>query len=321
MNRSSASISAFPPITNGIHSIVILTRFSRVTFNAAHKYLGLTSEVLRTEKAINDIACHPLPASFYEGGGLQYLRQRFDGMTADPTQNYFHYVAPTEGSRPKSALSKEADKSDSSLPSRPSLFRAPISRHEVQAGDLHSSTEVYRSHNRSFSILNTPRVHRTSPSIKVDSWDGTTVPRLLGDDFDLRDEVMSCIAKSIGLLQPPLSGGDSVEASPAFPATDGVRSQNGGSYTSSFGSLSLLDLRDDSSSVTGGSSSVTAGGYMSGLDNGIEILFFAAGSALAKAGERNIGELKLIPNILNAYDSYNRAILCHRWVLGYLTTR
>lgn len=58
--------------------LVILTRFSRVTFYAAHKYLGLTSEVLRTEKAINEIACHPLPPSFYEGNGLQHLRQRFD---------------------------------------------------------------------------------------------------------------------------------------------------------------------------------------------------------------------------------------------------
>jgi lysophospholipid hydrolase len=50
---------------------VILTRLSRVTFTAAHDYLGLTTEVLRTEKAINDIACHPLPPTFYEGGGLQ----------------------------------------------------------------------------------------------------------------------------------------------------------------------------------------------------------------------------------------------------------
>jgi lysophospholipid hydrolase len=46
--------------------------------------------------------------------------------------------------------------------------------------------------------------------------------------------------------------------------------------------------------VTGGSSSITAaGGYMSGLDNDITILFFAAGSALAKAGERNIGNHNL----------------------------
>jgi len=57
---------------------VILTRFSRVTFSAAHEYLGLTSEVLRTEKAVNDIAVHHPPAPFYESGGLENLRQQFD---------------------------------------------------------------------------------------------------------------------------------------------------------------------------------------------------------------------------------------------------
>ena len=62
-----------------------MTRFSRVTFNAAHNYLGLTTEVLRTEKAINDLACHPLPPSFYEGGGLKHLRQRFDGVSTTDT--------------------------------------------------------------------------------------------------------------------------------------------------------------------------------------------------------------------------------------------
>jgi lysophospholipid hydrolase len=92
---------------NQYSTIVILTRFSRVTFNAAHKYLGLTTEVLRTEKAINDIACHPLPASFYEGGGLQYLRQRFDGMAADPEKDYFHYLTPKEGSKAKPVLTKD----------------------------------------------------------------------------------------------------------------------------------------------------------------------------------------------------------------------
>ena len=77
------------------NDIVILTRFSRVTIHAAHKYLGLTTEVLRTEKAINDIACHPLPSSFYEGGGVQRLRQRFDRQSGEdsPTapEDYFSH--------------------------------------------------------------------------------------------------------------------------------------------------------------------------------------------------------------------------------------
>jgi lysophospholipid hydrolase len=63
----------------------------------------------------------------------------------------------------------------------------------------------------------------------------------------------------------------------------------GGFLESPFGSLSLLDIGDDSSSATGGSSSVTMSGYMSGLDNEVEILFYSSGSYLAKAGERDIG--------------------------------
>ena len=35
--------------------------------------------------------------------------------------------------------------------------------------------------------------------------------------------------------------------------------------------------------------SVAGRGYMSGLDNEVEILFFPAGSVLVKAGERNAG--------------------------------
>ncbi|EST06178.1 Patatin/Phospholipase A2-related [Kalmanozyma brasiliensis GHG001] len=56
---------------------VILARLSRVTFHTAHKYLGLTKEVMRTEKSINDLACFPLPSEFYEKGGMDKLRQRF----------------------------------------------------------------------------------------------------------------------------------------------------------------------------------------------------------------------------------------------------
>ncbi|CED84317.1 patatin-domain-containing protein [Phaffia rhodozyma] len=56
---------------------VILTRFSRVTFTTAHQYLGLTSEVLRAESTLNSLVSHPLPAEFYEGGGMQALREKF----------------------------------------------------------------------------------------------------------------------------------------------------------------------------------------------------------------------------------------------------
>ena len=271
---------------------VIMTRFSRVTFNAAHNYLGLTTEVLRTEKAINEIACHPLPNSFYEGGGLHSLRQRFDDVAvqeSDSESDYFsHEPSPSIFS------SGKVNSSASAISSREGLTESPIShihirtfplraRQQVQAGDLLTSTgqggDAHRSHSRTFTILNTPRL-ATFKNIAFTA-------HLPGDEFDLRDEVMSCIAKSIGLLQPPISGGESIEASPAFPPFDASKSPSG-MFTSPFGSLSLLDVGDDNvSSVTGSSSNTT--GYMSGLDNEVEILFFSAGSTLVKTGERNTG--------------------------------
>ena len=283
---------------------VIMTRFSRVTFNAAHKYLGLTSEVLRTEKAINDIACHPLPSTFYESGGMQQLRQRFDGVKSqefslaqsEPDDDHFS-LSPTAASpmSTKIRLSPKRGFSTSPVKLRENAHFPPprtrSSRHFVQAGDLHSSTlsgDVYKPLGRSFSVLNTPHPSRRDLS------DGSETPEFLhfdGVDFDLRQEVMNCIAVSIGLSQPPLSDDASSEASPSFSAVDsGQTPQPSGFLQSPFSSLSLLEMGDDSSSATG-ASSVTAGGYGSGLDNGVEILFFSEGSYLARAGERDIGTL------------------------------
>ncbi|KAH9949389.1 patatin-domain-containing protein [Amylocystis lapponica] len=241
----------FPKATAHIVQ-VIMTRFSRVTFNAAHNYLGLTAEVLRTEKAINDIACHPLPQSFYENG-LRHLRQ-------------------------------------------PTPFRHS-SRQNVQAGDLFTTTGRASESYRPFGHSNHSSRRNTPPTTMQDLHGAKRLSS--SDDFDLRDEVMSCIAKSIGLIQPPISGNESVEASPAFPPSDSGRSSSG-LFKSSFGSLSLLDMGDDaSSSMTGGSSSIMTDGYMSGLDNEVEILFFSAGSVLAKAGERNTGLFYVIEGFLD----------------------
>lgn len=278
------------------HFKVILTRFTRVTFNAAHKYLGLTSEVLRTEKAINDIACHPLPSSFYEGGGLQYLRHRFDEAnthTSDSDSDYFS-TSPLPLSPPlEPSLGNLANKS---APIRGSKGRSQSrssrsSRHVVQAGDLlipkSVSNDATRPVTRTFSVLNTPHVPYNFGGFD----DGKSSNQRRGtsrwpaDDFDLREEVMSCIAKSIGLLQPPLSGSDS----PPSPPSEIRRAS-----TSAFGSLSLLDLGDDISSVTAGSSIHSPGNYLSGLDNEVEILFYAAGTTLAKAGESNTGTILLL---------------------------
>lgn len=55
---------------------VILTRFQRVTFLTAYSYLGLTSEVLRTEKFMNRYTMYELP-NHLRGAALERLKEKF----------------------------------------------------------------------------------------------------------------------------------------------------------------------------------------------------------------------------------------------------
>jgi len=273
--------------------LVILTRFSRVTFSAAHKYLGLTSEVLRTEKAINDIAIHPLPAPFYESGGLENLRQRFDQSPRTDNAGSSEIVNALASPRPsshKKAGQKKSNEGGGTLiderqrasSNRPRHTVPPhlSSRKFVQAGDLLSTvgypSEIFKP--KSFANP----LHTRRESMHGSDTDMSTngdAPHL--DDFNLKEEVMSCIAKSIGLIQPP-SVGDELLESPPLPASD----PGGSLFRSPYGSLSLLEMvNDGASSVTGSSTT----GEMTGLDNEVEIRFFPAGSTLIHAGERNAG--------------------------------
>ena len=265
-----------------------------MTFSAAHKYLGLTSEVLRTEKAINDIAVHPLPASFYESGGLENLRQRFDQSPRTDSTGSSEIVnvlaSPRSAPHKKtgktvkggSILTDERPCASSSQPHR-SVRPHLSSRKLVQAGDLLSTvgfpSEVFRP--KSFVGLTVPRHTRRESMYGSDTDISANGDAPHPDDFNLKEEVMSCIAKSIGLIQPP-SVGDELLESPSLPASD----PGGSSLRSPYGSLSLLEMvNDGASSVTGSSST----GEMTGLDNEVEIRFFSAGSTLIHAGERNAG--------------------------------
>lgn len=272
-----------------------------MTFNAAHRYLGLTSEVLRTEKAINDIACHPLPSSFYEGGGLQRLRQRFDTRfeyeNEEPlVEDYFSLGHLTRSGADTNILGDTfiTNSPQTGTTNELPTIRMSSSRNLVQAGDLHTTIErqeAYLPQQRNFSFMG--GYHRKASSVEMGQLPNTAA-RLFTDEYNIRDEVMSCIAKSIGLLQPPLSGTDSVNASPAFsPIQNGINF-SGSFLNTSFSSLSLLETGDDISSATGVSSAIGESTEIGALDNEVEILFFTAASTLIRAGERHAGEfLKL----------------------------
>jgi lysophospholipid hydrolase len=55
---------------------VIITRLQRVTLATGHAYLGLTSEVLMTEKLMNKFTTYDLPG-FLRGSALERLKEKF----------------------------------------------------------------------------------------------------------------------------------------------------------------------------------------------------------------------------------------------------
>lgn len=341
---------------------VILTRLHRVTFLTAHEYLGLTKELIKTEKAINELANYPLPAEFYESGGIARLRQRFlpetkaaDFSSEDPSTDYFSaekrkssfpavtpYMGPRMGKnmyfeshadfgpeavrlklKTSSGSLKTQDKPlpDTSIgmfgtsPSRTSTSplassfagspvpraRDPtrtLSSHRISrnVGDLLSMTTIDEA---SINLSTSPERSTMALPLIDDVSLTRPAPRLssrssfaLGpaDAFDLRDAVMTCISKSIGLIQSTVSVPPSLEASPVLHAADRDSSLKRAVFGNSFGSLSYLGLqmRDDTSSMTG--SSMTGHAVdTSDIENETEILYFPRESVLAKAGERGPG--------------------------------
>ena len=216
------------------------------------------------------------------------LRLANDVLTNPPNESP-SLPAPIVQNLPKAA----SPRPDSPITS----FRPPSSRTSVHAGDLHTSTgrltDAIHGLNRP-ALPNTPaRPRRLSGSSSVIRG----ANRMQTEDFDLREEVMSCIAKSIGLLQPPLSAHDSTQASPTpfGPAHEpGISGPSPASamFNPSFSSLLQGDdaASSLSSSIVSSSQNAT---YMTGLNNEVEILSFPAGALIVKASEKNAGTLLL----------------------------
>ena len=59
---------------------VILIRFQRVTLLTGHKYLGLTKELLRMERSINEIGSYGLPPDFFRPRTMEYLKSKFSSV-------------------------------------------------------------------------------------------------------------------------------------------------------------------------------------------------------------------------------------------------
>lgn len=72
---------------------VILIRFQRVTLLTGHKYLGLTKELLRMERSINEIGSYGLPPGFFRPKTMEYLKAKFSDVRGESDDDDDHPIA------------------------------------------------------------------------------------------------------------------------------------------------------------------------------------------------------------------------------------
>jgi lysophospholipid hydrolase len=315
---------------------VILTRLQRVTLATGHSYLGLTSEVLRTEKHMNKYTTYELP-NFLRGEALERLKVKFirererigpeDGSKGIALHNAaagrrrrrsstglrkeatIHAVA-ARGSAPAPAPSTVPD----ALPAR-DLGSSP------SPGDLLTNIHMSRSGGRRIAShasevpevwlhdVQSPLGQRTSSPFAVPLHPRLTIHRQesMDEDSMFRSSILECIFKAIGLTNTKnaLKMSDSVEASPMLVSYDQKR-QKAVFSNNAFGFIDLYD----GGSGDGDSESMTSGGVSSGgflttqglaheLKDEVEIVYFPKGSVLVERGERNPGLYYVIDGFLD----------------------
>lgn len=307
---------------------VILTRLARVTFHTAHKYLGLTREVMQTEHSINEHARVYLPSEFYGNSAVEQLRRRFHpaGQSSDawrsgrqdpvqlpseraetplgPGASSISCASSTSGgpSRSGSTSGGMSRTASVSVPPRetasPSVFTPSASmrpdRRAVGPGDLLSLGSGALEEQPAGGVRPSEELLGLRAPIEG--------PQMLAD---LRDNVMECISQSIGLTPAVLNERvpPSAAASPFLSSADQQVYRS--AYATVFSSLSRPDsvsaaTSDESSSMhAAGLSSSTPTGALMSAENEVRIRYFPAGTVLARAGEVNAGLFYVIDGHLD----------------------
>ncbi|KAF5025829.1 hypothetical protein F66182_2162 [Fusarium sp. NRRL 66182] len=310
---------------------VILSRFQRVTLAQAFNYLGLTSEVLQTEKSMIKYTMCQLP-NILRGDALERLKEKFKRereRTAeeDDTKGIaLHNSASTHRRRSSTSLRKEAVL-QSMTKLRPTSVgtssitppRERASPHTPSPGDLVHNTQLARGAGRApaaeqRSISGAPmRRQGTNPKddrFFNDPFDSRRLGRMNMDTVDednlFRASILECMFKSLGLDSNASASREpeSMEGSPRLVPLDHRRSRAFYNQNNAFGFMGPYDGSvDETESVTSGGTAlhapVSAQGLANDMKDEVEIVFFPKGSVLVEQGERNPGLYYVVDGFLD----------------------
>lgn len=326
-------IKIYPKATSHIVH-VILSRFQRVTLAHAYDYLGLTNEVLQTEKNVIKYTGCQLP-NILRGEALTRLKEKFSRereKTADGEGTKgiaLHNPATTRRRRSSTTLRKEAvlQSMTKRQPSMPASSTISSSRERAGQnpgpGDLLSNIQLARGTHRSSnseSRNEAPFELRQSDASPLaqrsynpfDSRSQSRVPldprETMDEDNLFRTSILECMLKSLGL-----DGGgnasrepESTEGSPRLVALDSRRGRT--LYTNTNNAFGFMgpyegsadgDTESLNSSGMGFNPSPSAHSLSHDLMNEIEIVFFPKGSVLVDQGERAPGLYYVVDGFLD----------------------
>ncbi|KAI8967925.1 hypothetical protein BDF20DRAFT_839761 [Mycotypha africana] len=311
---------------------VIVTRFQRVTLMTSHRYLGLTNELLRLEKMVNESASLlTLPANFFVPGGMDRLRRKFNQEDEESSENGRRSegdtIGPSELSRSESSgIIRAINIID--MPGTPSI--------NLNHSGHNSSINLAAKNNSKGGSNNTAG----SPNLIQHHKDlNRNGEYSMEDDEHLRNSVMRCMADALGIKIP-----QNYRSSTMTPSQQEHISRTAAAVTSqaaprnsrrilqypmdlfshaNVGSTTSLSLDDDeesyvdddtdarstSSSVQSGTtiSDIFSTGHGHGSRNtqpispdDIQILYFPQGAVLVKEGAHNNGLFFVIDGLLEA---------------------
>ncbi|KAI1210007.1 lysophospholipase NTE1 [Annulohypoxylon truncatum] len=316
---------------------VILSRFQRVTLATAYNYLGLTNEVLHTEKNMIHYTTCQLP-NILRGDALERLKEKFKqereraGEEESGKGIALHNASATARRRSSStSLRKEAALQAMSRARPQSVVASTIvppqerlSIHTPSPGDLLANVQIARGGGSS-GTLEIPITDHFPPSDIFRKADASPLgqrafnpfstqkrarlsidPRESVDEDNLfRVSVLECVFKALGMSSGGSSsrGPGSTEGSPRLVSYD-QRRQKAVFSSNAFGFMDPFDGATDwdAESMTSGGISMSTPNpqfLASEMKHDVEIVFFRQGSVLVEQGERSPGLYYVIDGFLD----------------------
>lgn len=326
-------IRVYPKATAHIVHL-ILSRFQRVTLATAFSYLGLSGEVLQTEKSMTKYTMCELPNPL-RGDPLDRLKEKFkrererigESEAAKGIALHNSSAASRRRRRSSASLRKEAVKHamrGSSVVA--STILSPQERNSIDVpspGDLLANIQQARVGGRtsasSSGLRHTPsegpgslRKESVSP-LAERTFNPFMSQRMsldkretLDEENIFREAILECMFKAVGLGSSDTAsrGIDSVEASPRLVSFDQRRhkaifSNNAFGFMDPFDASADGDTESVASTSFTGNTPPTAQGLAQDMKHEMEIVLFPKGSVLVEQGERNPGLYYVIDGFLD----------------------